>query len=85
MGYRYEPAERTYHCLACLDSGLELLSCPRPGGEWCPICKRMAKHLYAHTYRTPCACRESNPVIQARRDKAERERLERQTKHGRAA
>jgi hypothetical protein len=85
MSWEPYPDERTYHCLACLDTGLEKLDCPRPNGDWCPICKRMAKHLYDHSYRTPCACRESNPVIRARRDKAERERLERQTKRGRAA
>jgi hypothetical protein len=79
--------ERTYHCLDCLDSGLDRRTCPDPHtAEWCPMCKRMKQHLYDHGYRTPCACRESNPVIRARRDKAERERLERQqAKKGRAA
>jgi hypothetical protein len=79
--------ERTYHCLACLDSGLETIRCPTPpSADWCPTCKRMKKHLYDHTYRTPCSCRETNPVILARRDKAQRERLERQqARQGRAA
>lgn len=59
---------RTYHCLACRDTGFERRLCPEPpNAGWCPICRRQGCHLYDHTWTRPCACRGSNPVFQKQR------------------
>lgn len=60
---RYQQ-ERTYHCVRCLDSGLEQrLECK--AGQYCGPCGRSGQHIYDHTYCTPCSCRPTNPVWQA--------------------
>lgn len=58
--------EPTYHCTDCQDTGFAKHTCPDGLGTWCGICRRQKRHPYDHTYVTPCGCRETNPVVQAK-------------------
>lgn len=76
--------ERTYHCPVCRDSGLEQgLHCVK--GALCGSCRGHAQHLYDHTYCRPCACYQTNPVIQSRLDERRAEAAERKGGTRRAA
>ena len=89
--------EPTFHCHVCRDesAGWRPFWCPGAGkfrtfevpawGEGSIVDCGRRRPDDGHNYRARCECFETNPVIQARREREQRRRVEREQRKGHAA